>query len=188
MAMTNYEKAVKAVNKAIVDYVLTKGSNKPKVKLGSLQRKRGDKSRSFEHDEATIINEITKMVYYWAQNGCHVCKREAGECITKDVHIVNFDTFVELLHLIEIYSNYSERKVFDDCVKYWIPYKRCVYKGKIENRYIMIEISRDTLYIKDGIWDMYYGDVSRDYLKAFCRMVGELSDETERLAREIKED
>ena len=187
MAMTNYEKAVKKVNKAISDYIITKGSNKPKVKLESLQRKNGDGSRRFEHDEAAIINEITKMVYYWAQNGCRVCKREAGVCITKDAHIINFDTFVEMLYLIEVYSEYSERKVYNDCVKYWIPYKRCLYNGKIESCYFTIEISRDTLSVSDGIFGMYYGDVSRDYLTAFCRMAGKINGETMDFARNVKE-
>lgn len=188
MAMTNYEKAVKKVNKAISDYVITKGSNKPKVKRESLQRKCGDGSRRFEHDEVLILEEIAQMVYYWAQNGSRVCKRKAGACITADVHVINFDTFVEMLHLIEIYSEYSERQVYDNCVKYWIPYKRCAYNGKIENHHFIVEISRDTLSISDGYWGMYYGDVSKDYLKAFCRMAGKMSNKTIGFACNVKED
>ena len=180
MVMTDYEKAVKKVNKAILDYIHTREDNKSNVKLESLQRKKGDGSRRCEHDEAAILNDIAQMVYYWAQNGSRICKREAGICITKDVRIINLDTFVEILHLIEVYSEYSERQVYDDCVKYWIPYKRYVYNGKIEDCYFIIEISRDTLSVSDGIWGMYYGDVSRDYLTAFCRMAGKISNETMR--------
>ena len=196
--ISDYNKAVKEVNKAISYYCMTrdklvadyyKSKNKvSKVKLESLQRKSGDGSRDFEHEEVSILGEITKMVYYWAQNDCDICKSKPEDYVRKDMHVVSLDTFTELLYHIEIYSDYEERIVYNDHVRYIISYKRRCHKGTFENCQIVLDISRDEMCINSGIFDRYSGPVSKDYLYAFCNMASKLSHYTNEFARDLKKD
>ncbi len=195
---SNYNKAVKEVNKAIHYYAMTRDksiadyykskNHVAKVKLESLQRKKGDGSRKLECDEVSILKEITKMVYYWAQNDCDVCKRKPEDYIYSDMNAISLDAFTELLYHIEIYSDYSERRVYDNYVRYTISYKRYRHKGKFENKWIVLDISRDEMYINGGVFDVHSGPVSKDYLYAFCNMARKLSDYTNEFARDLKED
>ena len=195
---SDYNKAVKKANKAIHYYSMTRDkaiadyykskNHVPKVKLESLQRKKGDGSRNFESEEASIIEEITRMVYYWAQNDCDVCKKKPEEYVYSDMHVISLDAFTELLYHIEIYSDYEERIVCDDHVRYLISYKRYRHKGKFESHQIVLDISRDEMCINGGIFDRYSGPVSKDYLYAFCNMAHKLSYYTSEFARDLKED
>ena len=196
--ISDYNKAVKKVNKAISYYCMTRDksiadyykskNHVPKVKLESLQRKKGDESRDFEHEEVSILEEITKMVYYWAQNDCDICKSKPEDYVRKDMHVVSLDAFTELLYHIEIYSDYEERIVCNDYVRYIISYKRYRHKGKFENKWIVLDISRDEMCINGGAFDRHSGPVSKDYLYAFCNMASKLNHYTNEFARDLKED
>lgn len=158
MAMTNYEKAVKAVNKAIHSYVLC--IRRPYVDVATFRKT----NIGTFIEEDVILNDIAKMVDYWSQIESRICKLDPRSCIMKTVTVINLDEYVELLAYIETHVKYKERQIRETSVSYLIPCKK-VHFNEVEDVYYYIEVSRDYMRIKRRMFDIYNGNINPSYLK-----------------------
>lgn len=158
MAMTNYEKAVNNVNKAIHNYVLR--IRRPHVDITTF---RTTNIGSFIEEDA-ILNDIAKMVDYWSEIDSRICKLDPRACMMKPVTVIDLNEYVELLAYIETRVCYEERQIRETSVAYWIPCKRVSF-DEVEDTCYYIEVSRDYMRIKGKILDMYNGNIDTSYLR-----------------------